>query len=97
MTTQTAESRWLAQLHDLALDLRWSRRPEIRAFFRAIDPNRARTGADDPWAILRLAPTERLEELATDPARAAFLELEGRIRPAPPGLLQDLLRNEPGD
>lgn len=33
--------------------------------------------------------------VAADRARGAFLDLEGRIRPAPPGLLEDLLRGEP--
>lgn len=33
--------------------------------------------------------------VAADRARGAFLDLEGRIRPAPPGLLDDLLRGEP--
>ena len=33
--------------------------------------------------------------IAADRARGAFLDLEGRIRPAPPGLLADLLRGEP--
>lgn len=35
--------------------------------------------------------------VAADRARGAFLDLGGRIRPAPPGLLEDLLRGEPGD
>jgi len=33
--------------------------------------------------------------VAADRARGAFLDLDGRIRPAPPGLLEDLLRGEP--
>lgn len=33
--------------------------------------------------------------VAADRARGAFLDLEGRIRPAPDGLLDDLLRGEP--
>jgi acyl-CoA thioesterase FadM len=33
--------------------------------------------------------------VATDRARGAFLDLEGRIRPAPPDLLADLLLGEP--
>lgn len=33
--------------------------------------------------------------LAEDRARGAFLDLSGRIRTAPPGLLEDLLRGEP--
>jgi starch phosphorylase len=74
MTTQPAPSPWLAQLQELALDLRWSWRPEIRALFRTFDPDRGLTGADDPWTILRLAPAERLEDLAADPAFRATLE-----------------------
>lgn len=35
--------------------------------------------------------------VAADRARGAFLDLEGRIRTAPPGLLEDLLRGEPVD
>jgi len=35
--------------------------------------------------------------VAADRARGAFLDRDGRIRPAPPGLLEDLLRGEPGD
>jgi acyl-CoA thioesterase FadM len=35
--------------------------------------------------------------VAADRARGAFLDLEGRIRPAPPGLLEDLLGGEPAD
>lgn len=33
--------------------------------------------------------------VAVDRARGAFLDPEGRIRPAPPGLIDDLLRGEP--
>ena len=33
--------------------------------------------------------------VAADRARGAFLDLEGRIRPAPEGLLDDLMRGEP--
>lgn len=33
--------------------------------------------------------------VAVDRARGAFIDLDGRIRPAPPGLLEDLLRGEP--
>lgn len=33
--------------------------------------------------------------VAADRARGAFLDLEGRVRPAPAGLLEDLLRGEP--
>lgn len=33
--------------------------------------------------------------VAADRARGAFLDLAGRIRPAPPGLMEDLLRGEP--
>lgn len=33
--------------------------------------------------------------VAADRARGAFLDLEGRIRPAPPEMLEDLLRGEP--
>ena len=57
-------------LRDLALDLRWSWRPEIRAFFRALDPD----GARDPWALFRLAPTKRVEGLLADTAFRASLE-----------------------
>ncbi|NJD29927.1 MAG: glycosyltransferase family 1 protein [Chloroflexi bacterium] len=64
----------VGSLRTLALDLRWSWRPEIRALFRAIDPDRRLTGADDPWTILRLAPVERVEELAADPAFGATIE-----------------------
>lgn len=60
-------------LHDLALDLRWSWRPEIRALFRSIDPDGRLTGAADPVAILRLAPAGRLEELASEPSFQARL------------------------
>ncbi|MBI3747315.1 MAG: alpha-glucan family phosphorylase [Chloroflexi bacterium] len=74
MTIQSPASQWRIQLHDLALDLRWSWRPEIRALFRAIDPDRALTGAEDPWTVLRLAPAERLERLAADPAFRSTLE-----------------------
>lgn len=35
--------------------------------------------------------------VAIDRARGAFLGLDGRIRPAPTGMLDDLLRGEPGD
>jgi len=55
-------------LRDLALDVRWSWRPEIRELFRSIDPDRSLTGATDPWAILRMAPPGRLDELVADPA-----------------------------
>lgn len=55
-------------LRDLALDLRWSWRPEIRQLFRRIDPDGVLAGATDPWGILRLAPPGRLDELAADPA-----------------------------
>ncbi|MBA3877210.1 MAG: hypothetical protein C0498_09790 [Anaerolinea sp.] len=68
MTSATAPSPWPIQLRDLALDLRWSWRPEIRALFRSIDPDGRLTGGTDPWAILRLAPPARLDELEADPA-----------------------------
>jgi acyl-CoA thioesterase FadM len=35
--------------------------------------------------------------VAADRARGAFLDLDGRLRPAPAGLLDDLLRGEPHD
>lgn len=35
--------------------------------------------------------------VAADRARGAFLDLDGRIRPVPAGLLDDLLRGEPPD
>jgi acyl-CoA thioesterase FadM len=35
--------------------------------------------------------------VAVDRARGAFLDLDGRIRSAPAGLLEDLLRGEPAD
>lgn len=58
------------RLRDLALDLRWSWRPEVRAFFRALGPD----GANDPWALLRRAPTKRVEALLADPGFRATLE-----------------------
>jgi len=61
------------QLQDLARDLRWAWRPEIRALFRSIDPDGGLTGATDPWTILRLAPPARVDELASDPAFRANL------------------------
>ena len=60
----------LDSLRDLALDLRWSWRPEIRAFLKTLDP----TGAHEPWALLRLAPAARLEGLLADPASRATIE-----------------------
>lgn len=73
-TTRPASSPSLSQLQDLALDLRWSWRPEIRALFRSIDPERSVAIADDPWTILRLAPAARLEALGADRAFRATLE-----------------------
>jgi acyl-CoA thioesterase FadM len=35
--------------------------------------------------------------VAADRARGAFLDLDGRLRPAPAGMLDDLLRGEPTD
>ena len=35
--------------------------------------------------------------VATDRARGAFLDLDGHVRPAPDGLLDDLLRGEPSE
>ena len=65
--TRLAGAPVTPMLEELALDLRWSWRPEIRELFRAIDPERQVCVADDPSAILRLAPPRRLEELSADP------------------------------
>jgi len=74
MFNQPASSGLPAQLHDLALDLRWTWRPEIRALFRAIDPDGRLTGGSDPWTILRLAPSARLAELVANGAFRSTVE-----------------------
>ncbi len=66
--------RRLDELRDLALDLRWAWRPDVRDFFLGLDPDGRLTGARDPWAIVRFAPTERLKELLADPTFCATLE-----------------------
>ena len=73
-TPEDGARSMLSQLNDLALDLRWSWRPEIRALFRSIDAERDLTGAGDPWSILTLAPVDRLEELAADPEFRAMVD-----------------------
>lgn len=60
-------------LHDLALDLRWSWRPDIRGLFLSMDPDRL-TDSAEPFAILRLLPRESLEALAADPSFRATVE-----------------------
>lgn len=44
----SSELTQLDGLRDLALDLRWSWRAEIRALLRSLDPDRTLTGAADP-------------------------------------------------
>lgn len=62
----------LAPMLDLALDLRWSWRPEIRELFARLAPD-DEAMALDPWRALRMAPERRLSELSID--RAFLAEL----------------------
>jgi starch phosphorylase len=55
----------LALLHDLALDLRWSWRPEIRRLFTQLQVD-GETLHVDPWRALRTASEQRLSELSHD-------------------------------
>ena len=64
----------LAPMLDLALDLRWSWRPEIRALFARLAPDDE--AMLDPWRALRMAPERRLSELSID---RAFLAELGRL------------------
>lgn len=73
MTDSRSDTDRFDNLRDLALDLRWSWRPEIRSLFRRLDPDGGLTGGRDPWTILRLLPTESIEALLTDPAFGATL------------------------
>jgi starch phosphorylase len=80
--TQPADIARLDTLRDLALDLRWSWRPEIRTLFGGLDPGGALTGARDPWTILKLLPTERLEHRLAGPVFCATLDRLGAGRAA---------------
>lgn len=65
----------LAPMLDLALDLRWSWRPEIRELFARLAPGDEAMPLD-PWRALRMAPERRLSELSID---RAFLAELGRL------------------
>jgi len=58
----------LAPLWDLARDLRWTWRPGIQALFASLDPVTWEAAAGNPVAVLLLAPAERLNRAASDPA-----------------------------
>ena len=65
----------LSPMLDLALDLRWSWRPEIRELFARLAPDDEAMPID-PWRALRMAPERRLSELSID---RAFLAELGRL------------------
>jgi glycogen phosphorylase len=56
----------LADLHTLAVNLRWTWHPATRDLFEAVDPDRWRAVAADPLRLLAEVPTDRLETLAAD-------------------------------
>ncbi len=62
----------ITRLGELALDLSWSWNQRAREVFRRLDYTLWRTTAHNPCRMLRLAPQERLEEVARD---SRFLEL----------------------
>jgi starch phosphorylase len=58
----------LQALDRLASNLRWSWDRPTRNLFRSIDQRSWDAGGHDPRRVLAEAPTERLQELATDPS-----------------------------
>lgn len=56
----------LAQLRELALNLRWTWERDTRALFRQIYPGLWDQIVDNPWLLLRATAMSRLEELAAD-------------------------------
>jgi glycogen phosphorylase len=64
----------LAQLYELALNLRWTWDRETRALFREIDPTLWDQIEDNPWLVLLATSRRRLEELAGDAAYTARVQ-----------------------
>ena len=56
----------LAELHTLAVNLRWTWHPATRDVFEAVDPDRWRQVAADPLRLLAEVPADTLERLAAD-------------------------------
>lgn len=71
----------LAPVLDLALDLRWSWRPEIRELFARLAPDDEAMRLD-PWRALGNAPERRPSELSIDRAFLAELGRPGGERQA---------------
>lgn len=57
----------LADLEKLAMNLRWSWRPQTRELFHDIDPERWEAARQSPLRLLATVPASRLHELADDP------------------------------
>jgi glycogen phosphorylase len=72
----------LAQLRELALNLRWTWDRDTRALFRQIYPGLWDQIIDNPWLLLRATAISRLEELAADD------DFCGRVAEAHAGLQQ---------
>ncbi|MGO2111754.1 MAG: alpha-glucan family phosphorylase, partial [Pseudoclavibacter sp.] len=56
----------LAQLRELAMNLRWSWRPETERLFESIDADAYRACGRNPVMLLETVPASRITELATD-------------------------------
>lgn len=70
-TVRTVLPSPLADLDELARNLRWSWHPASRAVFAELDPELWEAVGHDPLALLRAVPTERLEEVAADADQVA--------------------------
>ncbi len=67
----------LAELEELAMNLRWSWDSQTRDLFRWVDPDTWDATVHDPMRLLGLVDQERLETLVGD---AAFMRFLGEVR-----------------
>ena len=74
-TVRTVLPENLAQLEELAINLRWSWDPRTRDLFAAIDPKLWQRGGCDPVRLLGEVSAERLAALSADPG---FVDWVGR-------------------
>jgi starch phosphorylase len=77
-TVRTVLPAAIADLGELALNLRWSWHPPTRDLFASIDPDRWDAVRHDPVALLGDLSPEQLEELAADPVFVGRVEAAAR-------------------